>query len=318
MLAARSFARVSRAPSGDRLVVLPGARGGVDPLNRARPGALVTVAGVQGGAGASSFAVLLATAVAQRSEHPTLALESAGVSSGAMGAIAGAASQTSPEATAILLYGGVPLREPYATTAEGVHVIAGPPAAAPTTDTVSHALLERVLEAVHAGAGDDDLALLCRSAIEDLEIEQHCGDSNGPGADALARLLASSRPAHALVVLDLGCAGGDALRRYGRVADLHVWVVAARGDLSYVVGRLAAQPPVAAREAIVVWVPEGAPSASSGRLSRAGRQLSPLREMSAARGCSVVRMPTYRSTSDWTERVARCRGSLEALCGLLT
>lgn len=277
------------------------------PLKRPSPGAAVTLSAVQGGAGVSSMTLLLSTAIGAESEKPTLAVDASASTTGGLGALAGVYSEAPAEATALMVYDGTPLARPYATTEDGVHLIGARPELAITAGTLGEAVIARITTALTANAGDSELAAICRDAIGDRQLEQFCGERNGPGADALVRFLVSARTPHSLVAVDLGVTDIAALNRYARRSDLHVWVIAAREhEMESLAARLSVHPAIATNEVIVAWVPPDQDV-----------RTRTLRELSTTRGCPVVRLPTYPAASDWGERAAVCRGSLEAVCSLL-
>ena len=276
-------------------------------LQRACPAHVVTLAAVQGGAGVSATTLLLATAVAQASDAPTLALEVTGPTSGGLAAQAGVASQASPEVTARLIYDGTPVARPFAKTAGGVHVIAAGAGMYGGRRDVPPPLAGVLARAVAAGASDGELARLSREGVQDTAAIDLASARRGPDADALVRFLAGARSPHSLIAVDLGVADDDALMRYASIADLHVWVVAVR-DLAngYLAEKLAAQRAVARQEVVLAWMPAGYKARSKDLL-----------QLGVARGCEVVRLPTYGAEEDWPTRATRCAGSLEMLCNLL-
>lgn len=283
-------------------------------LKRTAPGQLVTVAGLHGGAGASTVTLLLSTAVTAVSDRAALAVDAAGLTGGGLAALAGCWSQAPAAATAQIVLEGGSLARPYVTTAAGVHLLSAPPDAVTISDSVGHRLTER-LDAIARDGGDDSrLAAACREELAFLARAREYGDWIGPGARALRTFISSARVAHSLIAVDLGVADTATLTQHTRDADLHVWVMAARPHaIAAVRARLHAQPSCKAPEAVLAWVPEGQVQ-STGELRELTRQL---RALSEARGCPVVKLPTIGYSQDWRDRAERCVASIDALCRLL-
>ena len=92
-----------------------------------RLGALLALCGLVGGAGTTTLAYLIARAAARQSDQPVLVAD-AGASSGGLAAVAGVESSRSLPELAGALSTGVPLEGLlYATTRDGVRVIARGP-----------------------------------------------------------------------------------------------------------------------------------------------------------------------------------------------
>jgi hypothetical protein len=259
--------------------IVPPLRHEDSALRRSGRAPIVTFSGLQGGAGTSTAALLLATAVTQSSARRALAADLAGATAGGLGGLASGWSQVPARTLAqlVLEHGQdraaahtdapatLPIARPYITTPAGVHVISAPPT-------------------------------------------QHAQDDcDEDGQAALTSFLTRARDAYSLIAVDVGVADCEALRPLLELADLHVLVVAARReDLACVRARLASRPRTAAREALLAWPPAG------GALRRRD-----LRTLSEERGCPLVKWPTAAWNCDWRARAARFAPSLEVLCRLL-
>ncbi len=283
-------------------VVMRGVR--TSALVRSAPGAVVTFAGVQGGAGVSSAVLLACGAVKRASDRPTVAIDLAAATRGGLGALAGAWSQTSAEATAELVIAGGSLARPYVETEEGIHVISDAPQASIAIDQTARRLLAAAAEAVARDAGDDELAALARTEVEQAAIDELVGAHPATQRAALDKLIHTAAVPHSLVAIDLGLADDAALVRHAPVSDLHVWVVAARReDLEVARRRLLGHEVVADRELVVAWQPDR---------ERVGSRT--LRGLGDARGCPVARLATFDPRDPWADRERACRSGLEALC----
>ena len=273
-------------------------------LVRSPPGRVVTFAGVQGGAGVSTVALLACGAVTRASEHPAVAIDLAAGTRGGLGGLAGAWSQTSAEATAELVIAGGRLARPYTQTRDGVHVISAEPQAAVAIDRTARRLLAATAEAVEQHAADDELAALARACIVDEAIEESVGADPVIRRAALHKLVGAARAPHSLVAIDLGLGDDGLLARHAVLSDLHVWVVAARrDDLEVTRRRLLSHEVVAGRELVLAWLPDGERVGARG-----------LRSLGEARGCPVTRLGRFDRASSWAERERACRSGLEALC----
>ena len=274
-------------------------------LARPAPGAVVTFAGVQGGAGVSTLTLLACGAVTRASGRPAVALDLASTTRGGLGVLAEAWSQTSVERTAEHLLAGGVLARPYARSAGGVHIISDEPQALIAADQSARLLLAATAAAVRAGAGDGELAALARAHVQDAALEQLAA-VNGRRA-ALAKLVRAARGPHSLVGVDLGLADDVLLAQGAALGDLHVWVVAARGeDLEVARRRLLCHEPAGARELVLAWLPDG---------RRVGS--AQLRGLGEARGCPVARLARFDRAAGWAAREQACRSALEALCSQL-
>lgn len=264
----------------------------------------MTFAGVQGGAGVSSAVLLACGAVKRASDRPTVAIDLAAATRGGLGALAGAWSQTSAEATAQLVIAGGSLARPYVETEQGIHVISDAPQASIAIDQTARRLLAAAAEAVARDAGDDELAALARTGVERAAIDELVGAHPATQRAALDKLIRTAAVPHSLVAIDLGLADDAALVRHAPVSDLHVWVVAARReDLEVARRRLLGHEVVANRELVVAWQPDR---------ERVGSRT--LRGLGDARGCPVVRLATFDPRDPWADRERACRSGLEALC----
>ncbi len=279
-------------------------RFGSSALERSAPGAVVTFAGVQGGAGVSTVTLLAAGAITRASERPAVAIDLAAGTRGGLGGYAGAWSQTSAETTAELVIAGGRLARPYTETQDGAHVISEAPQASVAIDQVARELLAATAAAVKRGARDDELAALARAWIDTASIDEFAGASPLPQRTALHKLVRVARTPHSLVAIDLGLADDAQLAHHAVVSDLHVWVIAARrDDLEVARRRLLSHDVVADRELVLAWLPDGE------RIwSRA------LRSLGDARGCPVARLACFARTGSWADREHACRSGLEALC----
>jgi hypothetical protein len=264
----------------------------------------VTFAGVQGGAGVSTAVLLACGAVKRASDRPTVAIDLAAGTRGGLGGIAGVWSQTSAEATAQLVIAGANLARPYVQTEDGIHVISDAPQAPIAIDQIARRLLAAAARAVERQATDAELAALARAGVEMAAIDELVGADPATQRAALDKLIHTAAAPHSLVAIDLGLADDGALARRTPVGDLHVWVVAARGqDLEVARRRLRDHEPVGERELVVAWQPAGERVGSRG-----------LRRLGDARGCPVVRLATFDPGGSWADRERACRSGLEALC----
>jgi len=287
-----------------RTAALARTRSGSSALERSAPGAVVTFAGVQGGAGVSTATLLAAGAVTRASERPAVAIDLAAGTRGGLGGYAGAWSQTSAETTAELVIAGGRLARPYSQTAAGVHIISDAPQAAIAIAQTARKLLAATATAVKREATDHELAALARACADTASIDEFAGANPVTQRAALHKLVRAARAPHSLVAIDLGLADDGLLARHGVVSDLHVWVVAARrGDLEVVRQRLLSHEVVAARELVLAWLPDGERVGSRG-----------LRSLGDARGCAVARLACFDRAGSWADRERACRSGLEALC----
>lgn len=308
--AARAFALHGNALR-PRLVAMPRhaselvtSRLGMSALVRSPPGHVVTFAGVQGGAGVSTIALLACGAVTRASERPAVAIDLAAGTRGGLGGLAGAWSQTSAENTAELVIAGGRLARPYTQTQDGVHIISAEPQAVAAIDQTARKLLYATTEAVERHATDSELAALARVGANDAAIEEFAGANPATQRAALHKLVHAARAPHSLVAIDLGLADDELLARHTVVSNLHVWVVVARrDDLEIARRRLLSHEAVADRELVLAWQPDGERVGSRG-----------LRSLGEARGCPVARLARFDRAGSWSDREQMCRSGLEALC----
>lgn len=273
-------------------------------LARPAPGAVVTFAGVQGGAGVSTLTLLACGAVTRASERPAVAIDVAASTRGGLGGHAGEWSQTSAESTAELVIAGGTLARPYAETADGIHVISDEPQARIGADRTARRLLAQTAAAVQRDASDHELAALARARVRDAELHELAGANPSRRRTALAKLVRAARGPHSLVGLDLGLADDELLEQCAPLSDLHVWVVAARhDDLEVARRRLLGHELVAAREIVLAWLPDGRRVGSRG-----------LRSLGEARGCPVARLARFDHADGWAAREHACRTALETMC----
>jgi hypothetical protein len=283
---------------------LVASRLGTSALVRSPPGRVVTFAGVQGGAGVSTVALLACGAVTRASERPAVAIDLAAGTRGGLGGLAGAWSQTSAENTAELVIAGGRLARPYTQTQDGVHIISAEPQAVVAIDQAARKLLYATAEAVERHATDSELAALARAGANDAAIEEFAGANPATQRAALHKLVQAARAPHSLVAIDLGLADDELLACHAVVSDLHVWVVVARrDDLEVARRRLLSHEAVADRELVLAWQPDGERVGSRG-----------LRSLGEARGCPVARLARFDRAGSWVEREQMCRSGLEALC----
>ena len=308
--AGRAFAPPGTTPRS-RLAAVPRrtaalvrTRFGSSALERLAPGAVVTFAGVQGGAGVSTVTLLATGAVTRASERPAVAIDLAAGTRGGLGGYAGAWSQTSAETTAELVIAGGRLARPYTETEHGAHVISDTPQAAAAIDLTARDLLAATAAAVKRDAPDDELAALARTWMDTASIDEFAGASPLTQRTALHKFVRVARTPHSLVAIDLGVADDAQLAHHAVMSDLHVWVVAARrDDLEVARRRLLSHDVVADRELVLVWLPDGERVASRA-----------LRSLGDARGCPVARLACFDRSGSWSDREHACRSGLEALC----
>ena len=273
-------------------------------LARPAPGAVVTFAGVQGGAGVSTMTLLAAGAVTRASERPAIAIDVAHGTRGGLGGHAATWSQASAEATAELVIAGGTLARPYTQTDDGVHIISDEPQARIACDQTARQLLDETAAAVHRHAADHELAAIARTHVKDAALDDRVGANAAARDAALQKLVRGARGPHSLVAIDLGVADDQLLERHARTSDLHVWVVAARReDIEVARRRLLSHDIVAERELVLAWLPTGV---------RVGSRV--LRSLGEARGCPVARLARFDHTGTWAARERACGSALEALC----
>lgn len=271
---------------------------------RAAPGAVVTFAGVQGGAGVSTAALLACGAVTRASDRPAIAIDIAGSTRGGLGGHAGVWSQTSAERTAELVINGGRLARPYAHSSGGVHLISDVPEAHVASDQTARKLLAAAVAAVTQDASDHELAAIAREGAQDAAVDKLIGFNAAAGRSMLHKLVRAAQGPHSLVAVDMGLADDQSLAEHAGLGDLHVWVVSARrDDLEVARRRLLSHEVVAARELVLAWLPDGERIASRA-----------LRSLGETRGCPVARLARFDRAGCWADRERACRSGLEALC----
>ncbi len=109
---------------------------------RTRPGPLLAICGLVGGAGATSLAYLVALAAARQSTEPVLVADTGGPSGGLAGLAGVEAPRSLPELASHLEAGAALLDGLYAIGPAGVRVLAGGPE---FTSSWPHQQLERIL-----------------------------------------------------------------------------------------------------------------------------------------------------------------------------
>ena len=273
------------------------------------PARTVTVATVHGGGGASTLTLLLAQAVTS-SAGPALAVDLAGRGRGGLALLAGAAGQTSAEATcALAAVRGDPVARPYGVSAGGVRILGCHADGVEQLDRGYETAVARIVEAAAAAADDGELARAARAALAEERGLRALRWDNGQLTRAVAQVLELAVTRHALVAIDLGLLESDALAAVtAERSDLHVWVLPDRPESLAMAARrlpLAALEPRAG-EAICVW--------ATGRGAMpCARRLAALGEL---RGCPVVRLAQHRDAAGWPARAENCLAGLEELCAL--
>ena len=274
------------------------------------PARTISLAGVHGGAGASTLCLLLAHAVAALGKAPALTVDLAGRGRGGLAVLAGVAGQTTAEGVAaVAAIHGSTLAQPYGVSAAGVRILGAKPDGIEELDRGHETLVARLVEAVDSGADDGRLADLARQAVSDDHSWQALRWDNGQVAAAVARVLDQAGAHHALVAVDLGMLDSEPLARtVGARSDLHVWVLPGRAHSFEIAARRLPLLPFepAGAEAIAVWqADEHAPSA---------KRLSALGDL---RGCPVVRLANGGDRRQgWPEMVLRCLSGIGELCEL--
>lgn len=275
-----------------------------------RPATMISVAGLHGGAGASTLTLLLAHMIVTRVDAPVLAVDLAGRTRGGLGALAGAWSQTSAEAAAaVAVVHRGKLARPYGVTADGVRVMSAEPATLEDLERSHESLAAELVEHIARGVDDRRLGEVARRASLDDRSYQALRWDSDQIADATGRMLDQATRHHALVAIDLGMVDSERLADSIRSrSHLHVWIVPGRDEAMAIArSRLACHPfrPLA-REALAVWqANERRPSAK--RLS----------DLGDVRGCPVVRLAHHRDRdAGWAAMVDRCLSGLTDLCDL--
>ena len=273
------------------------------------PATTVSVAGVHGGAGASTLCLLLAHAIARFGGAPALTIDLAGRARGGLAVLGGAGGETTAEATALVTVEGGTLARPFGINDAGVRIVGTNPDGIDEFDRSCETLVARLVRAIDRGADDAGLAELARLAVRDDASWQAVRWDNEQLAEAVARVLDQAYAEHALVVIDMGMLDSEPLARTVAVrSDLHVWVMPGRAHSLEIAERRLPRMPFepAGREAIAVWqICEPLPS--SARLSALGD----------LRSCPVVRVADHGGElTEWPSRVLRCLSGVSELCEL--
>jgi len=273
------------------------------------PATTISVAGVHGGAGATTVCLLLAHAIATFGEAPALTVDLAGRARGGLSVFGGAAGQTTAEATAAVaaIHGGG-LERPYGVNEAGVRVIGTHPDGIEDLDRTHESLVARVVQAVAGEPDDARLAELTRLAVREDRCWQALRWDNDQAGAAVGRVLDQAVAHHALVAIDLGMLDSEPLARMAQTrSDLHVWVVPGRAHSLEIAERrlplIGFEP--AGGEAIVAW--------ETGDQALSSKRLSALGDL---RGCPVVRLAGHGGAADWPTKVARCLSGVTELCEL--
>lgn len=274
------------------------------------PATTISVAGVHGGAGASTLCLLLAHVMANCAPSPPLALDLAGRSRGGLAVLAGAASQATVEATALVsaVHGGK-LERPLAITDAGVRLIGAYPDGAEDLDRSHETIVARLARAADDEADDGQLGGLARRMVREQRGWQAMGFDDGQTGQAIGRIVDHAIAHHSLIAVDLGMRDSAATAQVVAArSDLHVWVLPGRAASLQVAQRRLPELPfeAAGKEAIAVWQ-AGESAVSSRRLS----------ELGDLRGCPVVRVGGHGGErGDWTRRSARSLSGIVDLCAL--
>lgn len=275
-----------------------------------RPATVMTVAGLHGGAGASTLTLLIAHKVASCGDAPVLVVDLAGRTRGGLGTLANAWSQSSTEAAAaIAVVHRGRLARPYGVTPDGVRVMSAEPETLADLERSHETLVAQLVEHIARGVDDCRLGEAARHAVLDDRSYQALRWDSDQVANALGRMLDQAMHHHALVVVDLGMVDSERVAHSVRSrSHLHLWAVPGREDaLDIARRRLACHPfQAAAREAIVVWQ-------ANGRRPSAKR----LSDLGDIRGCPVVRLAHHgERDAGWAAMVDRCLSGLIDLCEL--
>ena len=274
------------------------------------PATTISVAGVHGGAGASTLCLLLAHAITSFGEAPALTVDLAGRSRGGLAVLGGAAGQTTAEGTAAVaaVHGGR-LREPFGENEVGVRVLGTHPDGVEELDRSHETLAARLAAALDAGADDARLGELARLAVREDQSWQALRWDNEQVGEAVARVLDQAVGHHALVAADLGMLDSEPLARVVATrSHLHVWVVPGRSSSLEIAERRLPLVPFESqgREAICVWQSEERPPSPT-RLSELGDR----------RGCPVVRLADHGGApTPWPTKLGRCLSGVSELCEL--
>ena len=273
------------------------------------PARTISLAGLHGGAGASTLCLLLAEAIAAVGGSPALAVDLAGRSRGGLAVLGGAAGETTAEGTCALAVRGGQIERPFGVTEHGVRIIGTHPDGVEEIDRNHEAVVARLVEGVTSGVEDHRLAELARLAVRQDQSWQALRWDSEQVAEAVGRVLDQAVAHHALVAVDLGMLDSDRLAKAVEMrTHLHVWVLPGRASSLEIaerrLPRLALEP--AGAEAIAVW--------QTGEASPSAKRLSALGDL---RGCPVVRVGNHGDhDGDLPTRMARCLAGITELCEL--
>lgn len=278
-------------------------------LGWAAPARTISVAGVHGGAGASTLCLLVAHTIARFGKAPALTMDLAGRSRGGLAVLGGAAAQTTAEGTAAAARSGGALREPVAVNAAGVRIVGCHPDGVAELDRSHETLVARLAAVIEEGHSDAHLGEVARLAMGEHRTWQALRWDNGHATEAIAGLLDRAVDHHALVAVDLGMLDSPPLAHaLAARSHLHVWVVPAETRSMEIAHQRLPRAPFEPQgaEAVCVWAREGAPVPSSRRLSALGD----------LRGCPVVRLADHGPADDWATRLLACLSGVSELCEL--
>ena len=281
---------------------------GLRELAWSAPATVISVAGVHGGAGASTLTLLLAELIASTGRAPVLAVDLAGHSRGGLAVLSGVAGQTTAEgAAAAAVIHGAPLAQPFGVGDRGVHVLGAAPDGVIELERTYENLAARLATVVQP-RNDEHAAPRAGDLLAETRAWEALRWDNGEAVEALGMLLDRAAPEHSLVAVDLGMRDSDRVAAVVQSRSaLMLWVLPARAtSLEIARRRLPLMPVGDCLEAVVVW--------QTGSSVMSARKLSELGDM---RGCPVVRLAHHGDeTDDWRLRTARCLTGLIEICGL--
>lgn len=284
-------------------------RTGLDSAEQTRPsaGQLISVAGAQGGAGATTIGLLVAHAHERASQGPVLAVDLAGPSRGGLALLAGAATPMTAEAVAACTaIHRRSVAEPFALTDASVRILGAMPGVADALERTHESLVAQLAAQVAAGVGDMALGVLARQLLDEHRCWEAIRWDNDEVVDGVGALLDSAVEHHELVIVDLGTLQSAAIANVVAArADLHIWAVPGRLEaLELAKRRLPTLDfSTTGEEVIVVWHADP-PAPSPARLA----------ELGATRAATVIRFPHYGSgNSAWPQRVSAVEASLGEL-----
>lgn len=307
----RSLARRRRSSNSPSALELEAATASTRTAFDAVPGRVVTVAGLHGGAGATTLALSLATAVTAGRGRP-LVMDLAGPASGGLAVLAGVSTSVTPTTMAALRRipnGPARVQRGLAQTAAGVAVMGALPRADVMLDHYAAGALARIGERARAGTSSEELAELVRSVAESRLAELTPWGTSAP--DQIAELVDQARRRFGLVVVDLGMAvEPDVTDALADVTDLHLWVTAlgpTRRQRAAL--QLAAHPlRPAGREAVVVRDDD------SGALPTRQEFMALLGD----RAAPIVQVPHHGPADEGIgPMVGRTLGALASICDLV-